>query len=80
MSYLYAHHTRVPPFWVAGATFHDIGHSKLDGISTQEGHNAARQACVQHFRDVFGVNTLIDTQMHAVLIHAGEGGRVEEWV
>lgn len=80
MSYLYAHHTRVPPFWVAGAKFHDIGHSKLDGISTQEGHNAARQACVQHFRDVFGVGTLINTQMHAVLIHADEGGKVEEWV
>lgn len=77
MAYLYAHHTRTPPLWVAGATFHDIGHSKLDGISTQTGHNEARQACVHHFSEVFGRDTLVDTQLYATLYKDGE---TEDWV
>jgi hypothetical protein len=72
MSYLYAHHTRVPPLWVADATFHDIGFSKMDGISTQRGHLEARQACIDHFNEVFGKDTLVETQMHATLIKDAE--------
>lgn len=67
MAYLYAHHARVPPLWVSGSAFHDTGHSKLDGISTQPGHNDARTACVQHFNEVFGNDTLVNTQIYAAL-------------
>ncbi|KAK5163868.1 uncharacterized protein LTR77_010262 [Saxophila tyrrhenica] len=77
MSYLYAHHTRMPPLWVADATFHDIGHAKMDGISTQPGHNDARQACVHHFNDVFGKDTMVDTQMHVTLI---KDDKAADWV
>ncbi|KAI7553854.1 hypothetical protein KC331_g946 [Hortaea werneckii] len=79
MSYLYGHYAQTPPLWIAGAEFHDIGHSKLDGISTQEGHNDARQACVHHFREVFGKDSLINTQIHASVIAEEDenAGRVD---
>lgn len=76
MSYLYAHHTREPPLWIAGATFPDVGQANKDGISSHKGHNAARQACVRHFDEAFGGDTLVETQMQVSLMPGRESGRV----
>lgn len=77
MAFLVGYHARTPPLWVADATYHDIGHSKLDGISTQEGHNDARQACVHHMRELFGEDSMVSTQIYAKLIKEGQEG--ENW-
>lgn len=60
MSFLHAHHTRVPPIWFK-IPFIDTGLKK--GISTNPKHLPARTACVRHFAQVLGNDTLVSSDL-----------------
>jgi hypothetical protein len=60
MSFLYAHHSRLPPIYFK-APFEDDG--LVVGISAKPGHYEARTECVRHMQKVMGKDTLVSTSM-----------------
>lgn len=60
MAFITAHHTRTAPILIK-APMKDIGIQS--GISSTGNHHVKRNACIQHFNDVLGNNTLVSTSL-----------------